>query len=202
MHFFLPFRINFSPVFTSNGYVSIKSKTTVSTSTVPFLKKRKKFPGGRACKTTHYVQDILCLPRSWCKNPQHVVIPCGTRRSFLAENGLLGKIQFDSDMSAEEMRIEVCKVFSYPMGLSASERKLRFLQRTGASSRTLCVPSVSDDFEWNACHVSTLAKSGGIIYIQAIDMLNGMEVCFCHAWNMHFHENVEGLSTFLKCRNM
>ena len=46
-----------------------------------------------------------------------------------------------------------------------------YLQRTGPGSRTLCVPSVSSTFEWDGKKVSTLAKSGGIIYILADSFL-------------------------------
>ena len=100
----------------------------------------------------------------------------------MAENGLLGKIEFNSEMTAKDTRLEVCKVFVSPMGLSEDDiregktEKFRFLQRTGAGSRTFCVPSVAEEFEWNARHVSTLAKSGGIIYVQAVDELIGLEV--------------------------
>jgi hypothetical protein len=68
------------------------------------------------------------------------------------------------------------------MGLSEAEisdglgLSFRFLQHTGAGSRTLCVPAVTDSFVWNAKHVSTLAKSGGIIYIQALLPLSGLKV--------------------------
>ena len=114
-----------------------------------------------------------------------MTIPRGEKRNYLAENGLLEKIEFNSEMSAEDIKVEVCRVFASPMGLSEddiTEQKIvefRFLQRTGAGSRILCVPSVSDNFEWNARHVSTLAKSGGIIYIQAIDDLKGFKVGCC-----------------------
>ena len=43
----------------------------------------------------------------------------------------------------------------------------KYLQCTGAGSRTLCVPAVSESFLWNGRQVSTLAKSGGMIYILA-----------------------------------
>lgn len=123
------------------------------------------------------------MPESWCTNPRHITIPRGEKRNYLAENGLLGKIEFNSEMSAEDIRIEVCKVFASPMGLSEDDiaagktMGFRFLQRTGAGSRTLCAPSVADTFEWNAKHVSTLAKSGGIIYLHVIGILPGLEVC-------------------------
>lgn len=159
-----------------------RSKRNKSTPPSLFLKKRQKFVGGRTTKTIHYVRDILCLPSSWCKNPHHVAIPRGEKRNALAENGLLGKIEFNSEMNSDDIISEVCKVFASPMGLderSLSEGKtfrFQFLQRTGAGSRTLCVPSVADTFEWNGKHVSTLAKSGGIIYILALDELI-LEVC-------------------------
>ena len=135
-------------------------------------------PVGCAVKLMHYVRDILCLPDSWCENPHHVTIPLGEKRNFLAENGLLGKIQFNSEMTAEDIQMEVCRVFAPPFGLSDAAEgktiKFRFLQRTGAGSRTPYVPSVSDNFNWNGRNVATLAKSGGIIYIQCMERL---EVC-------------------------
>ncbi len=78
--------------------------------------------------------------------------------------------------------MEVSKVFATPMGLTQSDLahgtpfNFTFLQRTGAGSRTLCRPSITDSFEWNAKHVATLAKSGGIIYIQANSDLIGFDV--------------------------
>lgn len=75
-------------------------------------------------------------------------------------------------MSEKEVRMEICKVFAKPMGLCVVTEEgdllpFKYLQRTGAGSRTLCVPSVATTFEWNGRQVSTLAKSGGIIYILA-----------------------------------
>ena len=73
------------------------------------------------------------------------------------------------------------------MGLTASELEqgelfpFKYLQRTGAGSRTLCVPSVAESFDWSGRQVSTLAKSGGIIYIWAeISLVFELyEVCTC-----------------------
>lgn len=58
-------------------------------------------------------------------------------------------------MNEEDVREEVCEVFCQVMGLTSddikNERYFRFtyLQRTGAGSRTLCMPSVKDSFRWN-----------------------------------------------------
>lgn len=140
-----------------------------------FTKKRQKFPGGRSTKTIRYVRDIVCLPKEWSKNLRHVTIPRKERRRLLAESGLVGKIEFDSDMCADDVVKEVCKVFAYPMGLTPEgiEQGDRFnfiyLQRAGAGCRSLCSPSVADTFDWNGRRVATLAKSGGIIYVLAME---------------------------------
>ena len=101
----------------------------------------------------------------------------GEKRNYLAENGLSGKIQFSSTTSAQEMIKEICQVFTTPMGLSTSKIEegktfnFIFLQHAGVGSCTLCRPSVADTFEWNGKHVAISAKSGSIIYIQALDEL-------------------------------
>jgi len=114
-----------------------------------FLRKRKK----SGLKTTHYVRDVLCLPASWCTGTW-ISIPRGDRRSYLTENGLLGKIEFSSIMSSKEIILEISRVFGSQVGLSKSDiedggKRLNFLflQRTGAGSRTLCKPSVTESFE-------------------------------------------------------
>lgn len=137
-----------------------------------FVNKRRKFPGGHSSKTTRYIRDIVLLPREWVKDHQNVTIPRKERRKT-AQAGLIGKIEFDSDMSGEDVIKEVCRVFANPMGLSpqlveSGERfKFRYLQKAGAGSRSLCCPSVSTTFEWTGKMVSTVAKSGGCIYLLA-----------------------------------
>ena len=119
---------------------------------------------------TYYVRDILCLPQDWIGDEGCIAIPRGERRNLLAQSGLIGKLEFNSEMSDHEVRQEICKVFALPMDLDESDGVLfpfDYLQRTGAGSRTLCVPSVCSGFEWNGRLVSTLAKSGGMIYILA-----------------------------------
>lgn len=87
-------------------------------------------------------------------------------------------------MTSKDIILEVSHVFSSPMGLSKTEiedegKRLNFLflQWAGAGSHTLCRPSVADSFEWNGKHVASLAKSGGVIYVQALDTLPFMQVC-------------------------
>ena len=71
----------------------------------------------------------------------------------------------------------VTETFVQPVGLTSSDVsngktfKFVFLQRAGAGSKVLCVPSLSDNFQWNAKNVATLAKSGGTIYIKALETL-------------------------------
>lgn len=156
----------------SNSSSGTKRKFTVPTMFQPKSKRSKK---EIKPKSVNYLRDIFCLPRSMQSSNGNIVIPRGNRRSSLAHNdvGLLGKIEFQSDWSAEKMNREICSVFTRPFGLSQKEIDngelfpFQYLQRTGAGSRTLRVPTVSHSFEWNGRQVATLAKSGGIIYILA-----------------------------------
>ena len=138
-----------------------------------FASKRHRRSECAQPKSVKYLRDIFCLPSDLRNEDGTVQIPRGTRRNALALCGLFGKIEFRSDMSAEEMRCEVCQVFAGPFGLSAEDIQQKrlfpflYLQRTGAGSRTLCVPAISGSFECNGRQVATLAKSGGFIYILA-----------------------------------
>lgn len=128
-------------------------------------------------KSVKYLRDIFCLPKSCMDEDGTVAIPRSTRRSILAskEVGLMGKIEFSSDWSPNDMKMEICRVFSKPFGLTEEEIEggklfaFEYLQRTGAGSRTLCVPAVPPGYEWNGRQVATLAKSGGVIYLLATD---------------------------------
>ena len=77
------------------------------------------------------------------------------------------------------MRLEICRIFAKPMGLSLDDIQrgrvfpFDYLQRTGSGARSLCCPSVSENFEWNGKQVSTLVKSGGFIYVLATRPLPG-----------------------------
>ena len=131
------------------------------------------------------------MPRNY-RNVENgnVAIPRTERRNTIAEAGHIGKLEFRSDMTDQQVRQEICKVFAIPMGLTKTAIEqgslfpFTYLQRTGPGSRTLCVPSVSSDFQWDGKNVSTLAKSGGIINILAdsclpeIDEVNSLALLF------------------------
>ena len=140
------------------------------------LKAAKRSKSGTQPKSVVYLRDIFCLPLDCQSDNGTIAIPRGTRCNFLAskEVGLLGKIEFQSSWTAEKMRQEISLVFARPFELNHDDienngRRINFdyLQRTGAGSRTLCVPTISASFEWNGKQVASLAKSGGIIYILA-----------------------------------
>ncbi len=166
----------------SNRSDSNPVETTGSTSgqkrkfTVPTMFQSKRLKSSKAKpKSVKYLRDIFCLPEECEGKNGTIVIPRGTRRSALANKdvGLMGKIEFESEWSADRMNKEICNVFSKPFGLSADNIasgkmfEFQYLQRTGAGSRTLCVPTVTTSFEWNGRQVATLAKSGSVIYILA-----------------------------------
>lgn len=108
-----------------------------------------------------------------------IVIPRKSRRAQLGVSGLVGKIEFNSNMTAQEMRSEICQVFSKAMGLLASDIKderlfpFSYLQ---TNSNCLCYPSVAESFSWNGRQVSTLAKAGCVIYVLAEAELPGYQV--------------------------
>jgi hypothetical protein len=127
----------------------------------------------RQPKPVTYSRDIFCLLPEFRGRSGTVIIPRGSRRSALADerSGLLGKIIFQSDWSEERTVEEITRVFAMPFGLSTEDilagKRVEFsyLQRTGAGARSLCLPVVTSDFKWSGRQVSTLAKSGGVIYI-------------------------------------
>ena len=96
-------------------------------------------------------------------------------------------------MTDSEVRSEICEVFAVPMGLIDEDIKsghlfpFSYLQRTGAGSRALCLPSVKESFEWSGKKVATLAKAGGYIYLLAEDELPGWQRLVSHGWNMRLN---------------
>ena len=138
-----------------------------------FEKKKQKKSSSSKKTTSFYVRDIEVIPREWGKDHSHVPIPRMEKRKILSDAGLLGKFEFNSDMSADDVSKEICTVFSQPFQLSLSliergERfKFKYLQKSGEGTRSLCCPTVKENFEWTGRVVSTLAKSGGCIYLLA-----------------------------------
>lgn len=126
----------------------------------------------------YYVREVVLLPKEYAKGNIVSVPRCGSRTE-LGRAGLIGKIEFHSNMSAEEMCTEVCEVFAVPMGLSVEDIKSKrffkydYLQKAGNGSKSLCVPTTKDTFEWSGRQVASLAKSGSFIYLAARKNLLG-----------------------------
>lgn len=74
-------------------------------------------------KPTVYVRDIILLPKDSRGRDGVITIPRKERRSKLGVAGLVGKMEFNSNMSAQEVRSEICQVFATPMGLTESDIK-------------------------------------------------------------------------------
>ncbi len=132
-------------------------------------------------KVVTYMRDIILLPKIFQCPDGDISIPRSTKRSKLGQAGLVGKIELHSTMSDCEVRREVCEVFSVPMGLLESDIKNNdlfpfiYLQRAGAGTRSLCLPSVKESFQWNGKQVASLAKSGSFIYLLAEAELPGFQ---------------------------
>lgn len=146
---------------------------------------------GKRCSTNNtpvasrpsiYVRDIMCLPNEFKRDDGTIHIPRGNNRSKLGDAGLIGKIEFTSAMSAAEIKMEICHIFMHPMGLSEDDLAagnfftFNYLQKTGAGSRSLCIPAVSLNFQWNGRQVASLSKSGGCMYIIVENKLPGLTV--------------------------
>lgn len=124
-----------------------------------------------------HVRDIVLLPEEFRSENGSICIPRSTRREKLGKAGLVGKIEITSSMTEDEVRSEICEVFAVPMGLTVEDIKngtrfqFSYLLRSGCNSRTLCVPTVKDTFQWNGKQVASLAKSGSFIYLLAREPL-------------------------------
>ena len=132
-------------------------------------------------KVVHYTRDIILLPPDCQDASGDIIVPRSDKRAVLGRAGLVGKIELSSAMSEEDVRKEICEVFSMPMGVSGDDLKtgnlfpFAYLQRAGSGARSLCLPSVKPNFEWNGKQVSLLAKSGAFIYLLARKELPGYQ---------------------------
>jgi len=107
-------------------------------------------------KVVHYTRDIILLPPDCQDASGDITVLQSDKRAVLGRAGLVGKIELSSAMSEEDVRREICEVFSMPMGVSGDDLKtgnhfpFAYLQRAGSGSRSLCLPpSVKPNFEWN-----------------------------------------------------
>lgn len=130
-------------------------------------------------KMTTYMRDTILLPPEYISKNGDIKVPRSINRTKLGKAGLVGKIEIDSGMSAADVSKEICEVFAKPMGYTKEDIiegrlfSFSYLQTTGAGSKSLCIPSVKDGFEWNGKNVASLAKSGSIIYLLAGEELPG-----------------------------
>ena len=108
----------------SSSNSSSSTEGTKRRFTIPsmFKPKSKRLKNEGKQKSVSYLRDIFCLPQSLQSKNGSILIPRGTRRSNLANKdiGLLGKIEFQSDWSAERMRREICSVFAKPFAFTYS----------------------------------------------------------------------------------
>ena len=101
-----------------------------------------------------YDRDVI-LPKEFKGRGGDVSIPRSMRQSKLGQAGLIGKLELNSSMSDDEVYMEICQVFDVPMGLTEEDIKdgrllpFSYLQRTGAGSRSLCLPAFKGSFEWS-----------------------------------------------------
>ena len=100
---------------------------------------------------------------------QTIPYPRGKYRASLGEKGLIGKVRLTSDMTENEVTVEICSVFSEQMS-GRKDFPFDFLQPTGAGTKSLSVPSVSSSFCWTPQQVAKLGSKQPL-YIVAKDVL-------------------------------
>ena len=146
------------------GSVVVPSRRRISSLQIP-MKKRK------AQVTKTYARDIMCIPD--CESSKRIPIPRGEYRKKLCEMGLVGKITLSSDMSPEDIKEEICSIFSDVIQFPENSTTFPFeyLQSSGGGSRSLCIPKVSSSFVWNAQQVASLGRNSAIYILAKSPML-------------------------------
>lgn len=91
-----------------------------------------------------------------------VFIPRCDKRTVLAENGLIGKVQFQSGMSMAEVHMEICSVFTKSTGLEYLEM------------------SKENIFLLTTCSVQVL------VLVLTADLSS------CKEWELHLHAGRQG----------
>ena len=128
---------------------------------------------------------MICLPDDHKCEEGTIQIPRGSNRTMLVEAGLLvEKLNlYQLAMSENEIKRRYVVRSWCPWdcvsedGLAAGNLfPFHYLQRTGAGSRSLCMPAVSQNFQWNGRQVANLCKSGGYMYIIADKELPGLKL--------------------------
>lgn len=135
-----------------------------------YLKRRS--PGGGSGRSkkpkavTTWDRDIICLPSDSKQGENYIPYPRGKVRANLGRDGLVGKVHLTSEMTIEEVGMEIRSVFERAMG-GDSSFPFKYLQATGGGSRSLSIPSVSASFQWTAHQVAKLGNQRNTIYILA-----------------------------------
>lgn len=129
-------------------------------------------------------RDIYCFPKRRSREGT-ISFPRKAYREYLASCGLLGKLHITSEMSAKDVRSEICSVFKGPMQNNPTF-PFQYLQSTGRGSKSLTIPSQSDSFQWTPQQVACLAGQTGIMYILAEDDLyHVVEESEVPPWHAH-----------------
>lgn len=137
-----------------------------------FLKRHMKHGDSRKGKQKPKVvktwdRDILCIPKDMSRvDGGNVSYPRGRYRAYLASNGLVGKLHLTSEMTKNDVKVEIRSVFKAHMQ-NDPEFPFLYLQGTGGGSKSLIVPSQSSSFKWTPQQVARLSGQSGTIYILA-----------------------------------
>lgn len=113
-------------------------------------------------------RDIICMPQSRrnMADGGNITYPRGKYRAHLASLGLIGKLHLTSEMTDDDVVMEICTVFKRQMTDNLHFPFL-YLQATGGGSKSLTIPSQSSSFKWTPQQVARLSTQSGTMYILA-----------------------------------
>ena len=117
--------------------------------------------------TKSWNKDIVCLPKEFAGSS--ITIPRGSKRTTLAECGLIGKVHLTNEMSEEDVKCEIRSVFGKQMKYDPNF-PFTYLQSTGGGTKTLTTPPVSVHFQWTAQQVVRLAGQGSLYILAEEDL--------------------------------
>ena len=110
------------------------------------------------------------LPKDYHPNNQKIPIPRGAKRGEIAMAGLIGRISLSSTMSEEDIREEICAIFTVAIGAD-DKFPFRFLQTVGGGTKYLNMPCQTSNLEWTAQDLISSAGKGAIYILAEKDTI-------------------------------
>ena len=129
-------------------------------------KRRRKTVAAKSSKIISWDREVVCLPQSYMDlfGLDGVLPIPRKKKDILASFGLVGKVHLESDWTAAEVVAEMKSTFSEV--LQGEDCTFKFLQFTGAGTKSLIVPKVSPSYQWTPKEVAGRADRPVYLFLQ------------------------------------